>query len=70
MAKFIYLPHEIIEGDDGAGDIQRGIENVCEVVCEGIHLKWMGNTRPLLVGRGFLIHLCSLSERVAYWRII
>lgn len=70
MARFVCLPHEIVERDYGAGDIQRGVENICEVICEGIHLKWMANGRPLLVGRGFLIHLSYLLERIAGRRTI
>ena len=63
-----YLPHEIVECDDRTGDIQRGVEDVCEVICKGISLQRMRVARPLLVGCGRLVHLiyvrmCSLVEK-------
>ena len=68
--KSTYLPHEIVKGEDGTGDIQRGVENIREVICKGIHLKRMGTAGPLLVGHGFLVHLICLSGRIVYSRRI
>ena len=65
-----HLPHEIVECDDRTGDIQRGVEDVCEVICKGINLQRMRAARPLFVGCGRLVHLIHLSECVAYERRI
>jgi hypothetical protein len=67
---FPYLPREIVKRDDRTGNIQRGVENIREVICEGIHLKRMSTAGPLLVGHGFLVHLICLSERMVYLRRI
>ena len=64
----IYLPHEIVKCDDRTGNIQRRVENVGEVICEGVPVKRVGDTRSLLVRHGFLINLSELSERIAYLR--
>jgi len=61
-----YLPHEIVKRDDGTGDIQRGVEDICEVVCEGINLQRMRVVCPLLVGHGCLVRLVRSSERATH----
>lgn len=64
----ICLPHEIVECDDRAGDIQRRVENIGEVVCEGIPFERVGGIRSLLVGHGFPVDLGERSEHMAYPR--
>jgi hypothetical protein len=63
--KPIHLPHEIVESDDRTGNVQRRVEDICEVICKVIPLKRMGTARPLFVGHGFLVRLVCLSESVA-----
>lgn len=65
-----YLPHEIVKRDDRTGNIQRGVENIREVICKGIHLKWMGVAGTLLAGHDVLGRLVCLSERIVYTRRI
>lgn len=64
--KLVYLPHEIVKRDDRTGNIQRGVENIREVIRKGIPLERVGATRSLLVGHGFLVYLIRLSEQIVY----
>ena len=61
-----YLPRKIVKRDDRTGNIQRGVENIREIIRKSIHPKRMGAAGPLLVGHSFLVHLTCLSECVVH----
>ena len=47
------LPHKVVERDYGPRNIQWSVENIREIVAEGVRCEWVDHRRALLVAHRF-----------------